>query len=431
MISPANNSLFQYSYRTNTVTNKQSPFSQAFLQQLTSYNLPSRYQSIGSQTTTSATTKEVTDLWNSMNSLNNAAKPLTATGTSSAFSQKIVSTGNSTAVKGTATNKAGNAGYDISVSQLAAAQQNSGTALNVTGTTLASGLAGLTVAKFSITPTGGTAQNFTVAVNPGDTDKAVLDKMANAINSGSTAVKAAVATTTTAGVTASRLVLTGANTGANAAFTVADITGNLSTASGVTNVSTAARDANYTLNGVAATSSSNTIKIDNGNVSLTLSATTPVTHINVGADTSTITKQVEAFVKQYNSTLRTLQSSGLSSGVQYAKQLGQNLPRSSAGLTDVGITVNADKTISFDKSVFQDALDDDFYRTKNLISNYGGLVAGVQKIAQNVSSQPPASLAGLENGFASMTSGYRQQYWQSSLLNWLSGGVGSSINIGA
>lgn len=430
MINPANNNLSFYPYTANTVTNGQSPFSQAFLQQLASYNLPARYQStLRSLTTPSATVKEVADLWTSMNSLNNAAKPLIAAGAASAFAQKVVISGAGAAVKGTATTKAANAGYDIAVSQLAAAQQNSGTALDAAGGVLASGLAGPAVAKFSITPAGGTAQKFTVAVNPGDTDKAVLDKMAKAINSGSTVVKAAVTTTTAAGVSSSRLVLTGANTGAGAAFTVADITGNLASASGIGSVSAAARDASYTINGAAATSTSNTIKIDDGNVTLTLAATTTGVRIDVGADTAGVTQQVTAFVNQYNATLRTLQSSGLTSGAQYAKQLGQNLPRNASELSGIGVTINPDKTISFDQSAFQDALSRDYNKTKSLIGNYGGLIAGVQKIARNVSSQPPASLAGLETGFAGMTAAYRQQYWQSALFDWLSGGVGGSINI--
>jgi flagellar hook-associated protein 2 len=74
------------------------------------------------------------------------------------------------------------------------------------------------------------------------------------------------------------------------------------------------KDAEYTVDGVAGTSSSNTVSNAIAGVTLTLGALTttsgPVT-INVGApapSTSAITAQVESFVKLYNSTIGAINS---------------------------------------------------------------------------------------------------------------------------
>jgi flagellar hook-associated protein 2 len=90
---------------------------------------------------------------------------------------------------------------------------------------------------------------------------------------------------------------------------VADPTGTLTEKAGLAKEG---RDAEYTLEGVAGSSPSNTLKEAIAGVTLTLNALTttgPVT-IDVAppsAETSKIKAQVQAFVKQYNSTLEAIE----------------------------------------------------------------------------------------------------------------------------
>lgn len=85
-----------------------------------------------------------------------------------------------------------------------------------------------------------TAASFTVA--SGDTNAAVLDALAAAVNRASAGVAASVETTGTT----SRLVLAADRTGTSGAFTVADASGSAVAATGIGTIERAAANAAYT-----------------------------------------------------------------------------------------------------------------------------------------------------------------------------------------
>lgn len=139
---------------------------------------------------------------------------------------------------------------------------------------------------------GGTAVD--VAIAAGDT----LETIASKLNSAS-------GTPVYASVVNSKLVLTGRTTGAASTIAVTSdgsLAGDLAFAE-----SQAAQDAQYTVDGVAKTSATNTIANGIVGITLTLKArTTTAVTVTVGApgpDTAKIQEKVKAFVDQYNSTI--------------------------------------------------------------------------------------------------------------------------------
>jgi flagellar hook-associated protein 2 len=150
----------------------------------------------------------------------------------------------------------------------------------------------------------------------------------------------------------------------------------------------AAADAQLSINGVSVTSQSNTISDAVQGVSFTLGATGSST-VSVAPDSSAVTNAVQAFVKAYNSyaqdvskyasydsktktagvllgdaTLRGL-TSQLQNGV--AQRIA-GAPSGYSTLMDLGITANADGTLSLDTSKL----------TSAITSNYSGVLTALQ-----------------------------------------------------
>jgi flagellar hook-associated protein 2 len=156
---------------------------------------------------------------------------------------------------------------------------------------------------------------------------------------------------------------------------------------GMTETATAA-DAQLSINGISVTSQSNTISDAVQGVSFTLGATGSST-VSVAPDSSAVTNAVQAFVKAYNSyaqdvskyasydsktktagvllgdaTLRGL-TSQLQNGV--AQRIA-GAPSGYSTLMDLGITANADGTLSLDTSKL----------TSAITSNYSGVLTALQ-----------------------------------------------------
>jgi flagellar hook-associated protein 2 len=387
-------------------------------------------------------TQQISSVWNSFSSLNTLAKTFTAKDNTSAFSQRTVTSSNAAAVTATSSGGSASASYSVGVSQLAAAQQNSGIALLANGTDLSDASTTASTYSFQMTINSGSQQTYYVNVKPGDQNQQVLQKMADAINAansgGKTAVKAQVTTDVKGGAQYSKLVVTAANTGTDNAFSLTDASGHLSAASGVQGGTTvAAQNASYTVNGVAFTSQSNTAVIKNANITMTLSKTTQAdVTLTVGQDAAGITAQMANFVKQYNATVNALKNSGLTMASKLISRLAQSSSSQAGDLETIGLTRNSDNTLSLDQSVFQQALTSNPNRTASLLSGYGDLASGVQSVAQSVTALPPSWLANTQNPYpgtdlSQSLSGQFQQYLLNSMLAKFAGSSGSYLDIAA
>jgi flagellar hook-associated protein 2 len=193
-----------------------------------------------------------------------------------------VDSSDATKVSAARTGGAASGAYTISVTQLARAQQQT----QQTAATAASADGNLT---FQV----GSGSTITVNLLAGDS----LDTIATKIN-GSSDIPVY------ASVSAGKLVISGKTTGAASTVTVGgSLAGDFGFAETLSS-----QDAVYSVNGGAARqSASNTVTDGIVGVTLTLKSTTtsPLT-ITVGSpgpDTAAITKKIDAFVEQYNSTL--------------------------------------------------------------------------------------------------------------------------------
>jgi flagellar hook-associated protein 2 len=198
---------------------------------------------------------------------------------------QVVTSSNPAQITAQTTKGAGVGGYEVNVTQLANSSQRSYT---FTSPTSADTL---------------TIDGQEINVKAG----ASIQEVANAINSDSSATVYAAALEEGTLVLSSRAT---GNTG-EGFIAVTDPGGTLVEQAGKAKQG---QDAEYTVDGVAGTSTSNTVKNAIAGVTLNLNALTTVTGpvtVNVaapGASTSAIKEQVESFVKLYNSTLSAIHS---------------------------------------------------------------------------------------------------------------------------
>lgn len=194
------------------------------------------------------------------------------------------------------------------------------------------------------------------------------------------------------------------------------------------NQTVAAQDANFTVNGIAVTSASNTITNAIQGVALTLSklTTTPAT-LTVAKDTSTASKAVSGFVDAYNALTSQLKSrSAYGSATTAAPALaGDGTVRlmlnqlrgifntaASGGtlsyLSQVGISTQADGTLKLDSTKLNSAMSTNFSDVTNLFSSATGFATRLD--AWSTSALAPGGLiSSRTDSLNSSIKGYNDQ----------------------
>jgi len=331
-------------------------------------------------------------------SLDSLQATLSTLETPSALAGFDASVADKTIATATANSDAVAGSYSLEVQNIATAATLTSAA--VTGSTTVIGTGTLKIAV------GGATSSITI-----NSTNDTLAGIAAAINAATDnpGVSASILTTTAG----SRLVISGTATGGANGITITETDGGngLSSlvydpANNVTNLTQtqAAQDANFTLNGYAATSASNVVTGAITGVTLNLvgasAANTPTT-LSVTPDTTSASTAITAFVTALSSTISSIQSlTGYDASTQTAGALQGNATLQSfqnqlenildtvtsggtsavigtqpiQSLTDLGITANADGSYSTDATKLTDAL------TANL-SGVGSLLGGTNGIA--------------------------------------------------
>jgi flagellar hook-associated protein 2 len=366
--------------------------------------------------------------------------------------------GDTSVASATATSGAVAGSYSLAVQNLATAQTLTSAPVANASNTIGTGTLQISVGSASATVTI-------------DSSNDTLQGIANAINSapGNPGVSASIITASDG----ARLVLSGTTTGAANGITVTETDGgnglaslvydpaNTAVTSGLTQTQ-AAQDANFTLNGYAATSASNVVTGALSGVTLDLlkpsavatpaSGSTPATYtattLNVSPDTSTAATAINAFVTALNNTLSSLQTltaydpttqtagplQGNATVEAFQNQLSNILDTvtsSSTGinsLSDLGITADA-QTGQYDSSAstLSNALSSSLSgveallagpkgiatQIKSLVSQYtqaGGILSvvnsGLQTGLTNIATQQAALNAELATYSATLTTQY-------------------------
>jgi flagellar hook-associated protein 2 len=311
-----------------------------------------------------------------------AANALTLNNVNNVFAQRTTTSSAPDVLTAQVLPNATISSYQITVTQLAAAQQNVGTALTSAGTTA------VTPGTNTFTLTiGGTTYNLSVNILSTDTNQTALEKIANAINAANAGVTAKVINDPTAGT--SRLQITANKTGTASAFTLADVTGNAVAATGANTVNTAAANAQYTVNGISYTSQSNTVLLDQGRVSVNFfkTSTAQVT-LTVGPDTQAISGAVNNLVNAYNSLVSYV---ALNAGF-LVPRIGQSLTNAyelkAPELNALGITRNANGTLTVDQSKLTTAVSQNLGAVKSAFGGANGFAVNLALLGREITTSP-------------------------------------------
>lgn len=303
----------------------------------------------------------------SMSDLMNSANALKSSNRSGAMGDLAV-TSSDTSVA-TATEKLtvrNQQEMDIDVQQIAQAQ------MNVSEGVKASAKADSDM-NFTV---GNSASSVNVRVSALNSDGSsktnaqMLKEAADQINRGSTNVTASVVQKD--GVAS--LQLEGKYTGAANTF---NVSGELGAAAGAEAVKTEAANSKYSITAGGKTtqheSYSNNIYADSTRIGIELKGVGKTT-IKADVDPDKIASALSDLTKSYNSSLKLL-NDNYDRGTGVDKQL-RNLVMglgSEESLKQLGITVNKDATLSFDKDVFAKNMKENPSLTKSLISGPGGI----------------------------------------------------------
>lgn len=258
--------------------------------------------------------------------------------------------------------------YSIEVTQLAQAQSLATTGIGSTSTTLGTGTLTLQV---------GDSDAVSITLESSNNTLAGLRDAINAADAGITATLV-----NDGSDTPYRLVLTSQSTGTESQMTVSyssDDSSDLASSLFGDNLTetVAAKDATLNINGIAITSQSNTVEGALQGVTLTLSATGSAQTLTVKRDTDKILDAITTFVDAYNSfvtSVDTLTAYDADSG-SAGELLGDSTTRristqlasdlySQIGsgtftyLSQLGIGLESDGTLSIDDDKLQSALDD-------------------------------------------------------------------------
>jgi flagellar hook-associated protein 2 len=295
------------------------------------------------------------------------------------------------------------AGSSAVAGQYSLQVQNLATAATLNSRPVASG--GSIVGTGTLTiAVGGSSTAITI-----DSTDNTLSGIAAAINGAANnpGVSASIVTTTAG----ARLVLSGTTTGAANAITVTQSGGDGGLASLVydpANANTkltqtqAAQDANFSINGFAATSSSNVVSSAISGVTLNLikptAASTPTT-LTIGADTTAAQTSIGTFVTALNGVLTSIQSlTSYNASTQTAGPLLGNAtlesfknqlenilnqtsgPGGATSLPAIGITANTQGTYSANTTTLTNALSTSLTSVGNLLGGPTGIATQLNNL---------------------------------------------------
>lgn len=345
----------------------------------------------------------------SLSSLQTAAQGFIPTGSQTASSKYATfkaSLADTTIASASAATGAVAGTYSLEVTALALGHRlTSPDSTNVAGkAALTAGLAAGGTLKIELGTLPGTTPPFTpdatrelnVTVAAGST----LAQVRDAINASATDGR--VSATIINGTNGEQLVLSAGKTGlANVMrlsglggfdFDPATTTGNLSQAAA--NGGQAASDAAFKLNGIAGTSSTNTVSgaLDGVTLSLLKTNTGMPTTLTVTRDaTTSLTSAINSFVKSYNDAAKSMKDLGYydastkkagalqgDSALRGAQSQVRNLLQTQAGgssvyqtLSSIGIALQTDGTLKLDSTKLTAAVEADYAGVTELVSKVG------------------------------------------------------------
>jgi flagellar hook-associated protein 2 len=362
-------------------------------------------------------------LYTDVSNLASKAKKLTLTDFNSVFNDRSAQSSDPNVVTATAVDAfsqdsgATEAAYDISVTQLAQAQENTGFELNATDASVV----GLGTNTFNVN-INGQDNLLNIDVLEGDTNEDVLQKMAQAINGASLGISAEVTNGSADGT--KKLVVTSDATGAANAFTISDVSGDAVTATGGDSVTTAAQDAAYAVDGTDFTSGSNTIYLDEGLVTVNLQGIGEST-LTVAPDAQQVENAITDFVSQVNSFIDSLENNSDYIKDDVLASLNSFISAHKNELASLGITQGEDGRLELNLDELATATSQNMEEIKETFGGFDGLAVQMNNYASRIETDSPLNYAKEAENMSMSFTDYLygtsatllQQILQGSLLN--------------
>jgi flagellar hook-associated protein 2 len=349
------------------------------------------------------------DLKLKLSALYQVAKDLSAVGVNSKFQVKSAVVSNSDVLNATAQSSAIVSNHTVFVQQLAKEDTILSSRFSISGNEILNATGeGIKTIRLII---NGVSTDVNVSISAGDTNNAILNKIASAINSTVGDVNATVVNPTSS---TARLVIKSKNTGSQYAISMSDVYGNLLASIGLDSNTLSNRlsstetnggylytdanllDAKIIVDGINITRSSNKISDVIPGVTIELRKAqspgdSPVS-VTIQTDISQVKGTVESFIKAYNDLIKFINDKTKTttegnratfSGDQMLMKLKMELRlRISSGvssanpsfLSDVGIKINPDGTlVIFDVSKLEKTIADDVSKIESLFNSSDGI----------------------------------------------------------
>lgn len=256
---------------------------------------------------------------------------------------------------------------------------------------------------------GGTGYPLTVIINSGDTNAEALAKIAQAID----AANAGVTTVIIQENDTIHLDLYG-ETGEDQAFSLADLSGNAVSASGINTSTQTAQDAKFLLNGTPYVQADNAVSLMDGHLQVNLTGTGTAT---VTTGPQTVVDLVQSLTETMNSFSsyvgeNTYLASGLSTS--WSELVNQE----AAILSRYGLEAGSQGQVGLDTLKFTEELQNNSSQAAEAM---GGLASRVKDFVQGLTSYPAATLLA-----SAPTSGYGAAYLRSAAsAPWWQPGAGN------
>lgn len=344
-------------------------------------------------------------LKSSLASLQTAAEALNTKAKFSAFTATVADT---TVASAAASGSAAAGSYSLEVSQLAQSQKVKSAGYAATSSTIATGTFTIDIGKYAEDGTTDFTASKTTNITI-DSSNNTLAGLRDAINSANAGVTATIVND--GGSSPYRLVLTASASGTANSFRTSGLSGFSYTEDATPAPSNdlssiqVAKDAKFKLDGIDIVKSSNVVTDAIDGVTLTLSKTNvgAATTLNVNTDVSGEKAKIDAFIKAYNdviglmksqsaynetnktagplngdATLRSIQSQ--LRGIVGGTLGGSGMTR----LSDAGIKINVDGTLTADSTKLEAALKDPTKDVGALFAKVGSTSGFADQVASAV-----------------------------------------------
>lgn len=362
-------------------------------------------------------------LYNSVSDLAGNAKELTLTDFNSVFNDRTATSSEPTVVTATAIDAfssdsgAAEATYNISVTQLAQAQENTGLELNAAD----SSVVDLGTNTFNVN-INGQDYELSIEVVEGDTNEDVLQKVAQVINGAGIGISTEVTDGSEEG--AKRLDITSDDIGAASVFTISDVSGNAVTATGVDSVSTTGQDAAYEVDGINYTSGSNTISLDEGLVTVNLQGVGE-SILTVSPDEEKVKNAITDFVSEVNSFVDFLKTNDDYINDEVLSSVNSFINDHKGELESFGITQGEEDKLEVDTDKLAMATSQNMTEIKEAFSGFDGLAVQMNNSASRIAMDSPLNYAKEAENMSmeftdylySASAGMLQNLMQGMLLN--------------